>query len=95
MVVCFINTYVADACSSLKQFAEEKLPRYSRSFTNEDYKLMYNNWIRFIQLTVPADRLCVFNVKDGIEPLATFCNRDIPDWIMPNKNDSGNRVKHK
>ena len=29
-------------------------------------------------------------MKQGIEPLATFCNRPVPDWKMPYINDGDN-----
>ena len=36
---------------------------------------------------VPSDRLLIFNAKDGIEPLAKFCNVEIPSWKFPHVND--------
>ena len=39
--------------------------------------------------TVPAEKLLVFNVKNGIVPLVKFCGEPVPNWSMPNRNDSG------
>ena len=51
--------------------------------------LMYENWILHVKRTVPAEKLLVFNVKNGIVPLAEFCGEPVPSWQMPNRNDSG------
>ena len=50
---------------------------------------MYDNWIEYVKRIVPPERLLVFNVKDGIAPLATFCKLPVPKWTMPNRNDKG------
>ena len=65
-----------------------KLPDYSRSFSDKQYEQMYINWIAFINQTVPSDKLLEFNVKQGMEPLADFCDRPEPEWTMPFVNDS-------
>jgi len=52
--------------------AKNKLPDYSRSFTDEQYAQLYTNWVDFVKHTVPSDKLLIFNVKQGIEPLAAF-----------------------
>lgn len=71
------------------RYAERKLRPYSRNFTDEEYVLMYDNWVEFVKCVVPPERLLVFNVKDGIAPLATFCQLPVPEWTMPNRNDKG------
>ena len=38
--------------------------------------------------TVPKSKLLIFNVKEGIEPLAKFCGKPVPSWKMPYVNDS-------
>ena len=68
--------------------AKNKLPDYSRSFTDEQYAQLYTNWVDFVKHTVPSDKLLIFNVKQGIEPLAAFCQRPQPAWSMPFVNDS-------
>ena len=88
---CYIDFH--DHCFRLvvekgNRVASKKLPDYSRSFTDEQYEQMYTNWIAFIKHTVPIDKLLEFNAKQGIEPLAAFCNRPQPEWTMPHVNDS-------
>jgi len=70
------------------QVATSKLPDYNRSFTDEQYAQLYTNWVDFVKQTVPKEKLLIFNVKQGIEPLATFCGRPQPEWKMPYVNDS-------
>ena len=50
---------------------------------------MYDNWIEYVKRIVPSERLLIFNVKDGITSLASFCECPVPDWTMPNRNDKG------
>ncbi|VDP70682.1 unnamed protein product [Echinostoma caproni] len=40
-----------------------------------------------VERTVPADRLLVFQVKDGWEPLCRFLGKPIPDVPFPHVND--------
>ena len=40
------------------------------------------------------DKLLIFNVKEGIEPLAAFCEVDLPNWKMPFINDAKELRKH-
>lgn len=49
---------------------------------------IYTNWIEYVKHTVPKEKLLIFNVKEGIEPLAKFCGKPIPSWKMPYVNDS-------
>ena len=39
---------------------------------------LYLNWNEFVRRTTPPERLLEFNVKQGIEPLAKFLERDLP-----------------
>jgi len=68
--------------------AKVKLDDYSRNFNDEQYAQLYTNWIEFIKQTIPAEKLLVFNVKQGIEPLSSFCDKQKPVWKMPYVNDS-------
>ncbi len=40
-----------------------------------------------VQATVPADRLLVFQVQDGWEPLCKFLGREVPDVPFPHLNE--------
>lgn len=56
--------------------------------TDADLAVMYENWILYVKSKVPPNRLLVFNAKDGIESLATFCGQNIPGTKMPYANDT-------
>ena len=49
---------------------------------------MYKDWNAIIKETVPADRLLVFNVKQGWGPLCGFLEVDIPDRPFPRLNNT-------
>lgn len=48
----------------------------------------YNNWIEEVRRTVPADRLLVFNVKQGWKPLCDFLGLPVPSNPFPHENDA-------
>ena len=68
--------------------SETKLEKFNWNFTDAQFKQMYSNWIEYIVQTVPAEKLLIYNVKQGIEPLAVFCNVPVPKYLMPNCNAS-------
>lgn len=47
----------------------------------------YEAWNQFVIDTVPADRLLIFNVKEGWEPLCKFLNIPTPEGPFPHIND--------
>eukprot|EP00438_Fugacium_kawagutii_P028622 Skav212753 [mRNA] locus=scaffold2545:132896:133816:- [translate_table: standard] len=47
----------------------------------------FNAWVEKVKSTVPPDRLLVFDVKEGWEPLCKFLNKPVPDEPFPNVND--------
>ena len=47
----------------------------------------FNDWNNMILRTVPKEKLLIYNVKDGWEPLAEFLNMDVPDEAFPDIND--------
>lgn len=49
---------------------------------------IFNNHIRKVRSTIPADRLLVFDVIDGWEPLCSFLNVPKPEILFPHKNIS-------
>ena len=67
-----------------------KVDDFSRDFNDHQYAQLYTNWIEFIKHSVPADKLLIFNVKQGIKPLSDFCDRPEPEWKMLFVNDSEN-----
>jgi len=48
----------------------------------------YNNHNDAVKNHVPKDRLLVFNVKEGWEPLCEFLGQDVPSIDFPNVNES-------
>ena len=48
----------------------------------------YEDWVAYVKRTVPEDRLLVFNVKEGWEPLCKFLDLPIPDQPFPRTNDT-------
>ena len=48
-----------------------------------------NIYIIFLQNTVQKDRLLIWNVKDGWEPLCGFLNKPIPKVPIPHDNKTG------
>lgn len=49
----------------------------------------YEDWVAHVKRTVSKDRLLVFNVKQGWEPLCKFLNKKVPDFPFPNVNAKG------
>lgn len=48
----------------------------------------FQRWIEEVEANVPPDRLLVYEVKDGWEPLCEFLGRPIPAEPFPKSNDS-------
>ncbi|KAF5405543.1 Cell wall integrity and stress response component 1 [Paragonimus heterotremus] len=53
----------------------------------------YDRWIDRVKQIVPADRLLVFQVKDGWEPLCKFLNVPVPNQPFPNVNERAEFLK--
>ncbi|THD26457.1 Sulfotransferase [Fasciola hepatica] len=56
---------------------------------NDDDQMVkgFNRWIDEVRRMVPAEKLLVFEVKHGWEPLCRFLNKPIPDAPFPRSND--------
>ena len=54
----------------------------------------FNNWVEEVKRTVPKEKLLVFNVKEGWEPLCEFLKVPVPDIPFPNTNDSAQMKKY-
>ena len=63
---------------------------FKGSKTDEDRKIRFNEWNQSVKNYVPADRLLVYQVKEGWEPLCAFLNKPIPDMPFPYKNKTKN-----
>ena len=53
----------------------------------------YNQWLEDVKESVPEERLLVFSVKEGWEPLCQFLNVPIPEQSFPFVNQTG-RITH-
>jgi len=49
---------------------------------------VYTDWIEHVKATVPADKLLIFNVKQGWAPLCQFLDVPVPTTPMPRVNDT-------
>ena len=54
----------------------------------------FERWNQEVIDTVPAERLLVWNPKDGWEPLCELLEVDVPDAPLPNVNDTENFQKN-
>ncbi len=54
---------------------------------------IFNAWTEEVKKTVPADRLLVFEVKDGWEPLCSFLGVPVPSTSFPHANDGSSFEK--
>ena len=54
---------------------------------------VFEEHARRVQAEVPADRLLVFRVQDGWEPLCTFLDCDVPDEPFPHLNEGPDMVR--
>ncbi|KAF6772061.1 Nad dependent epimerase dehydratase [Paragonimus kellicotti] len=53
----------------------------------------HDRWIAQVTKDVPADRLLVFHVREGWEPLCNFLNVPVPNKPFPNVNERAELVK--
>jgi len=75
-------------CKKGNTITNKKIQWDRETVTDADLAQIYTNWIEYVKQIVPKDKLLIFNVKQGIEPLAKFCGKPIPSWKMPYVNDS-------
>ena len=58
-------------------------------FEDKDHAIrVYNDHIKEVRRTVPPERLLVFDVKEGWEPLCAFLGVPMPDEPFPHLNDA-------
>lgn len=55
--------------------------------SKEDFVEYFNNYVENVKNKCPSDKLLVFNVKEGWEPLCKFLNVPIPKQDFPRVND--------
>jgi hypothetical protein len=57
-----------------------------RARDREHMKARFAAWNEEVKRTIPSERLLVFDVKEGWEPLCAFLGRPIPETPFPRKN---------
>ena len=61
---------------------------FDNRFEDKEYAIgVYNRHIEEVKAYVPAERLLVYNVKEGWGPLCRFLSVDVPDIPFPHLND--------
>ncbi|KAF7258313.1 hypothetical protein EG68_04329 [Paragonimus skrjabini miyazakii] len=60
---------------------------------DETLLAVYDRWIDQVKRDVPADRLLVFQVKEGWKPLCEFLNVPVPNQPFPRVNERAELVK--
>ena len=57
---------------------------------------LYNEWVAEVKRSVPADKLLVFDVKQGWDPLCKFLDVPVPPKSVPfpNVNDTAAQKKN-
>ena len=64
-----------------------------KTHDGEACKRIYHEWNLKVQQSVPPDKLLVFEVKDGWEPLCRFLEVPVPDAPFPRSNSRENFTK--
>ncbi|MEO3892707.1 sulfotransferase family protein [Nonomuraea sp. B5E05] len=52
----------------------------------------FHRHLQAVRSTIPADRLLIFDVREGWEPLCRFLGVEVPDEPFPHLNESGCRA---
>lgn len=60
-----------------------------------DLQQLYNDWNQAVIDSVPADRLLLFNVKEGWGPLCSFLGVAEPDCAFPRVNDRATFIERR
>tara|TARA_B110000116_G_scaffold192340_1_gene167287 strand:+ start:147 stop:878 length:732 start_codon:yes stop_codon:yes gene_type:complete len=63
---------------------------FKGSKSDENRKKRFNEWNQSVIDYVPKDRLLVYQVKEGWEPLCHFLDKPVPDMPFPYKNKTEN-----
>ncbi|HZS92986.1 MAG TPA: sulfotransferase [Chloroflexota bacterium] len=62
---------------------------FDGQFENKEHALaVFDRHIQEVKQRVPADKLLVFDVKQGWEPLCRFLGVDVPEGSFPHLNDT-------
>ena len=68
---------------------------FKNNFSDRDStKLVYYEHIESVKKIIPADKLLIYNVKEGWEPLCEFLDVDVPDIPFPKVNDTAEMIRN-
>ena len=68
---------------------------FKNNFSDRDStKLVYYEHIESVKKIIPADKLLIYNVKEGWEPLCEFLDVDVPDIPFPKINDTAEMLRN-
>jgi hypothetical protein len=56
----------------------------------KEFAKVYSDWVAEVKRTIPSDRLLVFNVKEGWDPLVKFLGVERPSTPFPKVNEGEN-----
>jgi hypothetical protein len=60
---------------------------FPKGFENKEASIkFFNDWNQSVIATVPKEKLLVYNVKEGWEPLCRFLNVPVPSKTFPHSN---------
>ena len=69
---------------------------FQSRFADQEFAIkIFNQHIEEVKRTVPPDRLLVYNLKEGWEPLCNFLNVPIPDHPLPHLNDTSSFLEYR
>ena len=60
----------------------------------ESTKLVYYEHIESVKKIIPVDKLLIYNVKEGWEPLCEFLDVDVPGILFPKVNDTAEMLRN-
>ena len=65
-------------------------------FEDKEFAIQrFDEWTEEVKRVVPKDKLLIFEVTQGWEPLCTFLNKPIPDIPFPRVNDTAEFLERK
>lgn len=80
MFTCARGLLVADKLQQLYQLTLRRVLGQSINMKDDNHLLNgYVQWIEHVERVVPSDRLLVYNIKSGWEPVCTFLQLPVPD----------------
>ena len=68
---------------------------FKNNFTDrESTKLVYYEHIESVKKIIPVDKLLIYNVKEGWDPLCEFLDVDVPGIPFPKVNDTAEMLRN-